>query len=179
MTSSVLHGFRRVLIRGLGLITIALFVVLLVVVLWQVFSRQVLSAPSTWSTTAAQYLFVWLTLFGIAFVFAERGHVAVDVVATRLPRPLRRVAVVSVQSSVLLFAVLALIWGGARGVSISWSQAIPGLPVTVGQMYLALPVAGVVIAAVALEDLIRVLRGEELAALESTDDAPDAPRKKV
>lgn len=58
----------------------------------------------------------------------------------------QRVTSVLVELSVLAFALLGLVWGGIRGMSISFDQAIPGLPVTVGQMYLALPIAGVLIA---------------------------------
>lgn len=76
----------------------------------------------------------------------------------------QRVTSVLVELSVLAFALLGLVWGGIRGMSISFDQAIPGLPVTVGQMYLALPIAGVLIALFALEDLVRAARGDDMLA---------------
>ena len=176
---------RRRLVQGLTWISIALFVVLVLVVIWQVFTRQVLQAPSGWTTTVSQYLFIWLVLFSVAMVFGERGHVAVDFFARLMPRPAQRVTSVLVELSVLAFALLGLVWGGIRGMSISFDQAIPGLPVTVGQMYLALPIAGVLIALFALEDLVRAARGDDMlagddaqteAALQSADaDADGAP----
>lgn len=153
---------RRRIVQGLTWISIALFVVLVLVVMWQVFTRQVLQAPSAWTTTVSQYLFIWLVLFSVAMVFGERGHVAVDFFARLLPRPAQRGTAMLVEVSILAFALLGLVWGGIRGMSISFDQAIPGLPVTVGQMYLALPVAGVLIALFALEDLVRAARGEDM-----------------
>src|SRR5699024_681312 len=97
-------------------------------------------------------------------VFGERGHVAVDFFARLLPRPGQRITAILVEVSILLFAALGLVWGGLRGMAISWDQAIPGLPVTAGQMYLALPIAGVIIALFALEDLVRSGRGEGMLA---------------
>ena len=155
---------RRRLVQGLTWISIALFVVLVLVVIWQVFTRQVLQSPSGWTTTVSQYLFIWLVLFSVAMVFGERGHVAVDFFARLMPRPAQRVTSVLVELSVLAFALLGLVWGGIRGMSISFDQAIPGMPVTVGQMYLALPIAGVLIALFALEDLVRAARGEDMLA---------------
>lgn len=149
-------------------ISIGLFVVLVLVVMWQVFARQVLQTPSAWSTTVSQYLFIWLVLFSVAMVFGERGHVAVDFFARLLPGVGQRITNVLVALSVFLFAVLGLVWGGLRGTGISWHQAIPGLPVTVGQMYLALPIAGVVIALFAVEDIVRAARGEDLHAGDDT-----------
>ena len=78
---------RRRIVQGLTWISIALFVVLVLVVMWQVFTRQVLASPSGWTTTVSQYLFIWLVLFSVAMVFGERGHVAVDFFARLLPRP--------------------------------------------------------------------------------------------
>jgi len=155
---------RRRLVQGLTWVSIALFVVLVLVVIWQVFTRQVLQSPSGWTTTVSQYLFIWLVLFSVAMVFGERGHVAVDFFARLMPRPAQRITSVLVELSVLAFALLGLVWGGIRGMSISFDQAIPGLPVTVGQMYLALPIAGVLIALFALEDLVRAARGDDILA---------------
>ena len=183
---------RRRTVQGLTWISIALFVVLVLVVFWQVFTRQVLQSPSGWTTTVSQYLFIWLVLFSVAMVFGERGHVAVDFFARLMPRPAQRVTSVLVELSVLAFALLGLVWGGIRGMSISFDQAIPGMPVTVGQMYLALPIAGVLIALFALEDLVRAARGEDMlagddaqteAALQSAgadaDGAPEGGRPSV
>lgn len=161
---------REGLLNALRLLCIVLFSVLVLVVVWQVFTRQVLGDPSPWTTVTAQYMFVWLSLFAATLVFGERGHIAVDVLAQRAPGAVRQVLVVAVQACTLAFAVLAMIWGGLRGVSMSWDQVIPGFPFTVGHMYLALPVAGVMIAFLALEDLLLAVRGDELAPLEETDD---------
>ena len=161
---------REGLLSALKLLCIVLFSVLVIVVVWQVFTRQVLGDPSPWATVTAQYMFVWLSLFAATLVFGERGHIAVDVLAQRAPGAVRQVLVVAVQACTLAFAVLAMVWGGLRGVSMSWDQVIPGFPFTVGHMYLALPVAGVMIAFLALEDLLLAVRGDELAPLEETDD---------
>ncbi|MGP9680597.1 TRAP transporter small permease [Brachybacterium sp. AOP3-A1-3] len=161
---------REGLLNVLKVLCIVLFSVLVLVVVWQVFTRQVLGAPSPWTTVTAQYMFVWLSLFAATLVFGERGHIAVDFLALRAPGVARHVLIVLVQGCTLAFAVLVMVWGGIRGMSMSWDQVIPGFPFTVGLMYLALPVTGTMIAFLALEDLVLALRGDELAPLEETDD---------
>lgn len=161
---------RQGLVSALKLLCIVLFAMLVIVVVWQVFTRQVLGDPSPWTTVTAQYMFVWLSLFAATLVFGERGHIAVDVLAKRAPASAQRALMVAVQVCTLAFAVLAMIWGGLRGVSMSWDQVIPGFPFTVGHMYLALPVAGVMIGYLALEELLLAARGDELEPLEETDD---------
>lgn len=161
---------RRGLLSALKVLCIALFSVLVLVVVWQVFTRQVLGAPSAWTTVTAQYMFVWLSLFAATLVFGERGHIAVDFFAQRAPGAARHALVILVQVCTLAFAVLAMVWGGLRGMAMSWDQVIPGFPFSVGMMYLALPITGVLIAAIAAEDLLLALRGDDLAPLEATDD---------
>ena len=46
---------RRRIVQGLTWISVALFVVLVLVVMWQVFTRQVLASPSGWTTTVSRY----------------------------------------------------------------------------------------------------------------------------
>ena len=166
----MMQAIREGLLKVLKLLCIVLFSVLVLVVVWQVFTRQVLGDPSPWTTVTAQYMFVWLSLFAATLVFGERGHIAVDILASHAPGRLRQALIAVVQLCILLFAALAMIWGGIRGMGMSWSQVIPGFPFTVGHMYLVLPVTGAMIALLALEDLVLAVRGDELLPLEETDD---------
>lgn len=168
-----MRALRAQLVGVLRWTCILMFAVLVLVVLWQVFTRQVVGRPSGWTTTIAQYLFVWLSLFGLTLVFAERGHVAVDILVDRLPEGARRWIGVLVQAGVALFSLAALVWGGLRAVGLSWTQVVPGTPLTIGQVYLALPIAGALIALFALEDLWRLLRDQELTATATLDDGID------
>lgn len=156
-----MSAVKRALDAVLAWLCIALFAALVLVVTWQVFSRQVLDDPSTWSSTAAQYLFVWLSLFGAAYVFSERGHIAVDFLARKAGPGGQRAVGIFTLLVILAFAGFVLIWGGVRGVGLTWTQNISGLPVTVGQMYLALPVSGVLIAFYALHHIYKIAVGRE------------------
>lgn len=153
---------KTILDLALKWLCVLLFATLVLVVCWQVFSRQVINDPATWTTTAAQYLFVWLALFGSAYVFSDRGHIAVDFMVRLLKISHKRYTEVLVQGIILLFAVFVLIWGGLRGVDLTWSQQVSGLPVNVGSMYLALPISGVLTAFYALFHMLEALRGRGL-----------------
>ncbi len=149
---------------------VILFAVLVVTVVWQVFSRQVLSAPNAWTSELAQYLFVWLGLFGAALVFAERGHIAVDFLVRKFPNRMEKATGLFAQAAIIAFAGLIFVWGGYRVSVQSWNQALSGLPVTVGPLYLAMPITGVIIIFYAMYHIVAILKGEE----EATEDTePD------
>jgi TRAP-type C4-dicarboxylate transport system permease small subunit len=153
---------KNVLDRVLGWCCVALFAVLVLDVGWQVFTRQVLDSPSGWSEELAKYLFIWLGLLGGALVFGERGHIAADLAVQKAPPVVQRITAVLVQLSTVVFAGLALIWGGYRVVHLTWDQTLSGLPVNVGWMYLALPISGVITAFYSLYHIIHISKGDEV-----------------
>ena len=110
--------FKSIVTKALGLASIVLFAVLVCVTAWQVFSRQVLHSPLTWSGELSKLLFVWLSFAGSAFLFGERGHIAVDFIARKLPVSTQRVLQVIVQLLIVVFAILGMIWGGYLAASI-------------------------------------------------------------
>jgi TRAP-type C4-dicarboxylate transport system permease small subunit len=163
-------AIKNVLDKLLAGLCVALFAALVLVVTWQVFTRQVLGDPSTWTSTTAQYLFVWLSLFGAAYVFSERGHIAVDFLARRTGARTQRAIGSFTMLVVLAFALLVLVWGGVRGVGLTWGQNVSGLPVNVGQMYLALPVSGALIVFTAIHHLYKIAVGREAGLPISEDE---------
>lgn len=154
--------------RFLAAACVILFAVLVLTVVWQVFSRQVLNSPSAWTSELAQYLFVWLGLFGSALVFAERGHIAVDFLVRKFPQRIEKATALFVQVAIISFAGLILVWGGYRVAERSWDQALSGLPVAVGPLYLVMPITGVLIIFYAVYHMVAILRGEE-EAIEDTE----------
>ncbi|MFH5823561.1 TRAP transporter small permease [Georgenia sp. AZ-5] len=156
-----MHAVKKVLDKLLAGASVLLFAVLVIDVVWQVFSRQVLRDPSTWSEELARYTFVWLGFFAAALVFSERGHIAVDFVVRKLPGGVQRAMSVLVQLLIIAFAVIVLVWGGWRAAMGAWGQNLTALPTTIGPMYMVMPITGVLIAFYAIYHIFAVLRREE------------------
>lgn len=142
---------------------VALFVVLVVDVTWQVFTRQVLNDPSGWSEELAKYVFIWLGLFGSSLVFGERGHIAVDFAVRKTPEQIQRIIAIFVQVSIIVFAIVVLIQGGYKVTILAWNQNLTGLPVNVGWLYVALPITGVLTVFYSLFHLVGLVRGSTTA----------------
>lgn len=163
---------KKGLDKVLATISVTLFAMLVLVVVWQVFSRQVVGNPSTWSEELARQTFVWLGLFAAAYVFGERGHIAVEFVVRLFPERVERVIAMAVQVLIIVFAVVVLIWGGWRAAMGAMGQNLSALPFTIGQMYLALPISGVFVAFYAIYHLQGIARGTEpaYAGIEGADE---------
>ncbi|MDI9588267.1 MAG: TRAP transporter small permease [Acidobacteriota bacterium] len=152
---------KEITSRAFGFASVAIFAVLVVTTVWQVFTRQVLHSPSTWSEEFAKICFVWLSFLGAAFVFGERGHIAVDFLARKAPMTVQKTLQTLVQLTIIAFAVFGMVWGGVRAASIAWNQNLTALPLSIGWVYTVIPLAGVAIALFAVVDMIAVLKGDE------------------
>ncbi|MBP1326802.1 TRAP-type C4-dicarboxylate transport system permease small subunit [Leucobacter exalbidus] len=137
--------FRLWLDRALRALCIALFALLVLLVVWQVFTRLVLHSPSAWSEEAARYAFVWLSLIGISVAVGEKADVVMDFVVEKLPRAIQRYVDLLAYFAVLAFVVYVMLYGGYMQSAMSWTQTNPLLPFTQGQLSLALPVSGVLL----------------------------------
>ena len=70
--------------RILEIILVALLGIMVFNVSWQVFSRYVLSNPSSFTDELARYLMIWLGVMGTAYVSGKRLHVAIDILPSQL-----------------------------------------------------------------------------------------------
>lgn len=136
---------KKILDRVLEAICVALFGFLVLLVTWQVITRFIFNDPSVISEELAKYCFVWLVLFGSAFVFGENGHMAIEFVRDKFPEKLKMGVEILIELIVIVFTALVLVKGGYSATSLAWNQLSAALQVPVGYLYAALPVSGIII----------------------------------
>lgn len=138
--TKVKHGVDKVM-EWLCIIILAVMTVL---VTWQVFTRYVLGEPSAISETTAQYLFVWLVMFGSALVFGYRGHLDITVVKDRLkPLPYLLVEILS-NLTLVFFAATVLLRGGWMGAIKQMGTMDASLGIPMGVIYMSIPFCGAI-----------------------------------
>lgn len=162
-----MESVRKILDKVLGWFAVILFAVLVVVVVWQVLVRQVITPlspgfSSPWTDELARVLFVWLGFIATALVFSEKGHIAVDFVVLKFPKAVQKVVAILVQALIILFAVWLMILGGWGAAMNAMGQRLSTMPfLTMGQTYLIIPIAGVIIVIYAIYHMIAVITGKE------------------
>ncbi|WP_422351189.1 TRAP transporter small permease [Flagellimonas sp.] len=141
------------LIVGKALIVI--MAIMVINVLWQVFSRYILSSPSSFTDELARYLMIWLGVLGAAYVSGKNGHVAIDLVPSKLSGKAQKQFKRVVGILIILFSLAALVIGGSRLVYITYvlEQYSPALQLPLAIVYLILPISGVLIIYYKLLDL--------------------------
>jgi len=144
---------RAAVDRAVGALLVVLMAASVVNVLWQVFSRYALESPSSYTDELARYLLVWVGLLGSAYAAGQRLHVAVDLLPGRAGR-LRAASTLLAHGVVALFSLAVLVVGGGGLVRLAaeLGQRSAALGVPLAWVYLAAPLAGVLVVFYALGD---------------------------
>lgn len=153
-----MNGFRKGLDAIMNVLAGTSFLVLVVLVVWQVVSRYLLGHPSTWSEELASYLFAWTSLLGACLVTGERGHMNVDFVVRKFSPSVQAAFAIGFEIIAFLFSVIILLWGGWQISSLALGQVTASLGVAVGVFYFILPFAGVVNAVYTVLNILDILR---------------------
>lgn len=134
---------RTVLDRILHVLAGVSFLAMVLLTCWQVFTRYVLSAPSSWSEELVAYLFAWMSLFGASLVTGERGHMNIPIFVERMRPATQKLFLCLGEIIAFLFSAVILVYGGAQITSLAMGQMTSSLGVAVGVFYIVLPLCGV------------------------------------
>ena len=149
---------RRIIDQILEIFVVIVISVLILDVVWNVFARYILNAPSSFSVELARYLLIWIGLFGSAYASGQKEHIAINLLPQKLqkrdPRKKENLDKI-INTLIALFALLVLVVGGAKLVFMSFQmgQISPTLQIPLGYVYLALPLSGLLIMFYAVHEI--------------------------
>ena len=138
---------RRAVDRSLEAALILIMAANVLNVLWQVFTRFVLRAPSPFTEELARFLLIWVGLLGAAYAGGRRMHLAITVILEGLKGKSRLAAELAIQACVFAFALLVMVLGGSRlaAMTFTLNQISAALRIPLGYVYLVLPLSGLLI----------------------------------
>ena len=119
----------------------SLFLLIFVILVAQIFFRQVLHHPLIWSEEAARLLFVYVGMLGVSIGIRSQQHVLIDFITSHLPATLR-VWVFSLAQLIIFSAILLLFYYGVT-VFTKASDQLVSLGISNKWLYLSLPVCAV------------------------------------
>lgn len=151
---------RKTIDKILGNLLAFLLAVLVLDVLWQVFSRYVLVAPSSYTDECAGYLLIWVGLLGAAYVNGQKEHLAIDIILHQSGRKTRRILEILISIFTLLFALTVMVAGGAWLMYTRFMLEVTSasLELNMGYVYSVLPLSGGLIMYYEIDSLVKYKR---------------------
>lgn len=103
---------RQKIDKVIEVLLVTIMSVLVIDVLWQVFSRYVLAAPSSFTDELAGFLLIWVGLLGAAYVAGKNEHLAIDLMLQKMKGAKRRRLQIIINAIVGVFALVVMVIGG-------------------------------------------------------------------
>ncbi|MDT0688952.1 TRAP transporter small permease [Salegentibacter sp. F188] len=138
---------KKKLDKTLGGILVLLMVLMVISVLWQVFSRYLLDSASSFTEELSRYLFIWIGILGAAYASGQQTHLAIDILPPKL-NPVNRVRLrIGINILIILFSLTVLVIGGGNLVYINYllGQYSAALNLPLSSVYTVVPISGILV----------------------------------
>lgn len=129
---------------------------------YQIVTRYVFNAPSTFSEELLTYSFTWLSLLAGTYVFGKRDHMRMAFIADKLTGRPKQILDIVIEVLIFIFAFLTMVWGGWSIMQLSMQQKTASLGISMGYIYSILPVCGVAICVYCILNIYDLAKGEKL-----------------
>lgn len=140
-------------------LSIAFLVIAASLALYQVVTRFVFGAPSTWSEVITRSAMIWSVFLGVAVAFRHGAMISVDAIQNALPARLGLALMLAGNAASLLFFSI-LLWQGYLMTLRVTGQKLAALEVSIAWVYAALPVGSAFVLVAILGATIRAWLGE-------------------
>lgn len=139
-------------------LVLLILVLMLVSVVWQVFSRFVLRAPSTITDEISSFSLIWVGLLGAAYAAGKNLHLAIDLIPEHVVKKRENLFNGIVFVSIAVFAFTVMIIGGVRLVQLSFQfgQTSATLEIPLGFIYMVVPISGILICYYTIDTLLNL-----------------------
>ena len=125
---------------------------------WQVIARYILNNPSTISEEIIRYMLIWFTLLAAAYVFGKNKHIAILFIREGMPHKVQVFLTYLSQITIMLTVVAVFLYGGIRITMLTIPQIAPATGISMGFVYAALPVSGLIILFYTLYNVMTIER---------------------
>jgi TRAP-type C4-dicarboxylate transport system permease small subunit len=154
--------FQEKLNKILEIFLVVLMSVLVVDVLWQVFSRYLLSSPSSFTDELAGFLLIWVGVLGAAYVAGRKEHLAIDLLVQRSSPARRKRLLLLIRGLIFIFALFVMVIGG---VILMYTRFVlqvksAALQLPLGYVYVILPISGLIIMFYEVIHIIEISKSE-------------------
>lgn len=153
-----MEGIRKGLDKLILFICVVLFMLMTVVGTYQILVRYVFKSPSTISEELISYSFAWMSMFAASYIFGKRDHMRMVFFIEKFTKNAQKTVAIITEIVILLFALGVLVGGGSYITSLSMTQMTPALKISMGYIYLVIPVCGIMTSIYSVLNIVDLMK---------------------
>lgn len=154
----ILNQIKAVFDKILEVLGIICLSIMTVMIVYQVVARYVFNSPSAISEAMAQFLFVWMIMFGSAYVYGTLEHLTIDLLKDKFPPRMNMIVEVITNICLFAFVLLICVIGGWKYTTGQVKQIDAALHISKSIMYASVPFTGIITMYYAVYNCVRSVR---------------------
>jgi TRAP-type C4-dicarboxylate transport system permease small subunit len=139
-----LNKIKHIVDKVMEICCVVILGIMTILVCYQVITRYVFHNPSAISEILSQYLFVWMLLFGSAYVFGSREHLTIDILKDKFSPKVYMIVEVITYICLFVFTLGVCVYGGFAVAKTQMMQIDASLHIPIGVIYASIPFTGVI-----------------------------------
>jgi len=139
--------------KTLKVICTVFMAVIVAILFYAVVMRYVFHIPPGWSIELSRYMFLWMVMLSVIVVTREQSHIQITLVLNYLPERAKFVWL-NILRILMIGFCLILIHQGLAIYPIVSEASSPALDISMGWLYLSVPVGGTLMGIYILESIV-------------------------
>ncbi len=154
----VLDTIKFIFDKILEIVSTIILSAMTVIVVYQVVARYVFNSPSSITGTLSQYLFVWMIMFGSAYVYGSNEHLTIDILKDKFKPKMNMIVEIISNICLFIFILAVCVVGGWLYTTKQAVQIDPSLLISKAVMYVSVPFTGVITLYYAIYNCVRAVK---------------------
>lgn len=155
-----MQTIRKYTDKVIEYICISFIAIMTTLVTWQVITRYFLKSPNAYTEQICKYMFIWLVLLASAYVFGKKEHMSIVFLREKFTGSAAVKVNIIIELIVIIFAIGVLVIGGFNNTLLTMSQSDSVLPITIGMIYVMLPISGLLTVMYSICNIMDILNGK-------------------
>ena len=140
--------------KALNLICRILLAAIIAIIFYAVVMRYVFQRPPFWAEELSRFIFIWIIMLGAVLVTLEQSHIEFVMLIDLLPKRLKFVLFTLIRLLMIAFCWV-MVQQGLKIYPIVAEASSPTFGISMGWLYLSIPVGGLLMAICILENIVK------------------------
>ncbi|MBU3113948.1 TRAP transporter small permease [Clostridium lacusfryxellense] len=155
-----MQTIRKYTDKVIEYICISFIAIMTTLVTWQVITRYFFKSPNAYTEQICKYMFIWLVLLASAYVFGKKEHMSIVFLREKFTGRAAVKVNIIIELIVIIFAIGVLVVGGFNNTLLTMGQSDSVLPITIGMIYMMLPISGLLTVMYSICNIMDILNGK-------------------
>ncbi|MFZ5688817.1 MAG: TRAP transporter small permease [Bacillota bacterium] len=134
------HRVDRTLNRILEFVVMILFIIMVILVFAQVYTRFLTNNSLTWSEELSRFIMIWMVFLASSLTYKKRAHITVENIVNLLSPPAKSVARKIAHVLMLIFVII-IFWGAYMILPTVSMQKSPANNIVMAYVYAVIPLS--------------------------------------